>query len=137
MALAPAAPGIFTANQDGTGQGAVLNENFSANSAQNPEARGATIQIFATGLGATNPPVPSGQPGATTPPFNLTTETPVVLIGNVAAQVSFSAMAPGFVGLYQVNAVIPTGIAPGNAVSLQIRLWQIQQHRDRGHPVAR
>ena len=37
-----------------------------------------------------------------------------VTIGGVNAMVSFSGLAPGFVGLYQVNAVVPTGLASGN-----------------------
>ena len=37
-----------------------------------------------------------------------------VKIGGAKAQVSFSGLAPGFVGLYQVNAVIPSGLAGGN-----------------------
>jgi uncharacterized protein (TIGR03437 family) len=37
-----------------------------------------------------------------------------VTIGAVKAKVSFSGLAPGFVGLYQVNAVVPAGLASGN-----------------------
>ena len=69
--VAPAAPGIFTAVPGGSGPGAVLNEDFSPNSAQNPAAVGSVIQIFATGLGATDPSLATGQPGATLPPLNL------------------------------------------------------------------
>jgi minor extracellular serine protease Vpr len=35
-------------------------------------------------------------------------------IGGANAAVSFSGLAPGFVGLYQVNAVVPAGLASGN-----------------------
>jgi uncharacterized protein (TIGR03437 family) len=45
-----------------------------------------------------------------------------VLIGGVAAQVDFSGLAPGFAGLYQVNAVVPQSVTPGSAVSLQITI---------------
>jgi uncharacterized protein (TIGR03437 family) len=37
-----------------------------------------------------------------------------VTIGGVNAPVSFSSLAPGFVGLYQVNAEVPSGLATGN-----------------------
>jgi hypothetical protein len=40
--------------------------------------------------------------------------TPSVMMGGVNAPVSFSGLAPGFVGLYQVNAVVPSGLASGN-----------------------
>jgi len=45
-----------------------------------------------------------------------------VLIGGLPAEVLFSAMAPNFVGLYQVNARVPVAVAPGSAVTLQIQI---------------
>jgi len=41
-----------------------------------------------------------------------------VTIGGVEAAVEFAGLAPGFVGLYQVNARVPAGVAAGNAVAL-------------------
>jgi len=116
VSLAASAPGIFV----GAGtQGAVLNQDFSANSAANPAARGSVVQIFATGQG-----VVSNQPAdgaaASTSVLATTSVTPVVIIGGVVAQVQFSGLAQGFVGLWQVNAVVPSTVATGGAVSLQI-----------------
>ena len=118
----PAAPGIFTAVPGGSGPGAILNEDFSPNSAENPAAVGSVVQIFATGLGATDPPLATGQPGASSPPLNLTVMEPVVMIGGTPAEVLFSGMAPGFVGLYQVNARVPTAAPAGDAVPLEIEI---------------
>ena len=43
--------------------------------------------------------------------------TPVeARIGGLAAAVQFAGLAPGYVGLYQVNVQIPSGIAPGPQV---------------------
>lgn len=73
--------------------------------------------IYCTGLGAvTNPPadgvVRNGQE---------TTNSPTVTIGGSNAIVSFSGLAPGFVGLYQVNAQIPANAAKGNqSVSIEM-----------------
>ena len=114
-------PGIFTASASGSGQGAVLNQDYSINSAQNPAAAGSGIMIYATGLGPTNPPVSTGQGGGTSPP-SVTVDQPTVLINGVAAQVLYSGLAPGFPGEYQVNAVIPAGTPPGAAVPLQIQI---------------
>lgn len=118
VSLAAVVPGIFTAGA--TSQGAVLNEDSSLNSAQNPAVAGSVIQIYATGLGATNPAVPSGQPAGTSP-LSLTVQMPIVLIGGVAAEVQFSGLAPGTVGLYQVNARVPTATAASPSVPLQIQ----------------
>lgn len=114
-------PGIFTVNSSGSGQGAILNQDSTRNGPSSPEARGRALQIYLTGLGRTNPPLATGQIGASTPPFNETVGTPVVLMGGISAQVLFSAMAPGFVGLYQINAVIPPNAPTGDAVELEVQ----------------
>ncbi len=44
--------------------------------------------------------------------------TPGVTIEGVPATVTFSGLAPGFVGLYQVNVVIPQEVSSGPAVPL-------------------
>jgi uncharacterized protein (TIGR03437 family) len=118
VTLAASAPGIFVGS--GT-QGAVLNQDYSANSAANPAARGAVVQIFATGQGlVTNQPLDGvgapSSPVATTP----ATTPVVVIIGGYVATVQFSGLAPGFVGLWQVNATVPSTVTPGGAVTLQI-----------------
>ena len=119
--VAPVTPGIFTQAAGGVGPGAVLNQDYSLNSAQNPAAAGSGIMIYATGLGPTNPPVATGQSGGTSPP-SVTVETPAVLINGAPAQVLYSGLAPGYPGEYQVNAVIPADTPAGAAVSLQIRI---------------
>jgi uncharacterized protein (TIGR03437 family) len=120
MKLAAVTPGIFTASPGGAGQAAALNQDFSPNSAQNPAVIGSVVQLFATGLGVTNPPATAGRPGATEPPFNVPVEMPKVLIDGKEAVVHFAAVAPGFVGLYQINAQVPEGVTPGDTVSIVI-----------------
>jgi uncharacterized protein (TIGR03437 family) len=114
----PAQPGIFASN--GAGQAAVLNQDFSVNSAANPAVRGSTIMIYATGQGATSPASVDGLVAlaASTgqPPPAIT-----VQIGGQAAAVSYAGNAPGFVeGAIQVNAVVPASVAPGDAVPLSL-----------------
>ena len=62
----------------------------------------------------------SGQPATGLPalssPLSYTTTTPTVTIAGIPAKVLFSGLEPGNVGLYQVNAQIPSGITPGLAV---------------------
>ena len=80
-----------------------------------PAAAGDLVEFYLNGLGPTTNQPASGNP-APTDPNNLaqTTTAPVVMIGGKQAQVQFAGLAPGFVGLYQVNAYIPSGLASGN-----------------------
>ena len=120
--IAPTQPGIFDV---GGGQGAVLIANTDILVAPvgsipgrqtRPAEGGEFVSIFCTGLGTTNPTVGAGEPGA-----GETVTTPVTAtIGGVNASVSFAGLAPGFVGLYQVNARVPEGVAPGSAVAVVI-----------------
>jgi uncharacterized protein (TIGR03437 family) len=122
-----ATPGIFSLLQNGRGQGAVLNPDYSQNgdpatiAGAKPAARGSVIQIYATGAGATIPALAAGEAApASGNPLVFTQVKPTVTIGGKAAEVQFSGMAPGYVGLWQINARIPDDVTPGNAVPLSI-----------------
>jgi uncharacterized protein (TIGR03437 family) len=71
---------------------------------------GETVLIYCTGLGAVSPTPADGT--AATGQSALV--TPKVTIGGVNAPVSFSGLAPDFVGLNQVNVQIPAGLKAGN-----------------------
>ena len=119
LAVAEAAPGIFTQNLTGKGPGAILNEDYSLNTASNPASRGSAIQIYATGEGRTNPSGVDGKIAAGELPKPL---LPVaVKIGEVEAQVEYAGAAPGAVaGLLQVNARVPEGVSPGSSVAVAL-----------------
>ena len=87
-----------------------------------PAAAGDLIELYVNGLGPTTNQPASGSP-ASTDPNNLaqTTTQPIVMIGGKQAQVQFSGLAPGYVGLYQVNAYVPSGLTSGNQpITIQI-----------------
>ena len=118
------APGLFTTNGQGTGQASTVIANTATlvapagtTSDSRPAKPGEYLSIYCTGLGATtNPPVLGGPSPSN--PLASTTVTPVVTIGGVPATVIFSGLAPGFVGLNQVNVQVPDGVTPGDAVPL-------------------
>ncbi len=111
--VADSAPGIFTADASGTGQGAILNEDFSLNSAANPAARGSIVVIYATGQGQTDP---NGVDGVVTADVLPKPMLPVtVTIGGQQAEILFVGAVSGLVaGVMQVDARVPDGIGPGN-----------------------
>jgi uncharacterized protein (TIGR03437 family) len=79
------------------------------------------LEIRATGLGATDPGVTVGTASPADPPA-LTRVAPTVSIGNQAAAVQFSELAPGLIGVYQVNATIPPDVTPDSDGTLPVIL---------------
>jgi uncharacterized protein (TIGR03437 family) len=105
-----AQPGIFNYSVGGNTFGAILHANFQLANAANPAKPGETVLIYCTGLGAVSSPPADGEPGNGQP----TMVTPTIMFGGTKAIVSFSGLAPGFVGLYQINAEVPAALATGN-----------------------
>ena len=124
VTLQPAAPGVFTVHQSGQGQGVIVDTNFQLVDANRPARAGDVVAIFCTGLGVTDPPVPSGQAGN----GQRVAAQVTVTIGGREARVSFAGLAPGFVGLYQVNVEVPAGLPAGNHEVLV----SAAEHRCRG-----
>jgi len=110
-----AAPGIFS-NPTG---GAVLNQDGALNAGEAPAGRGQVISIYATGPGALSRAIEDGA-GAPASPLATTTSTPDVFIAGIRATVQFSGMAPGFSGLWQINAVVPDRPFITGRVPLQV-----------------
>jgi len=120
--LSPVSPAIFSLNDQGSGQGAILDTAQNLVDAGHPAMPGATaIEIFATGLGAVSNQPPSGAASPSSP-LATTPANPTVTIGGVSAQVLFSGLAPGLTGVYQVNALVPGGAPGGSAVPVVIAL---------------
>jgi uncharacterized protein (TIGR03437 family) len=87
---------------------------------QRPAKVGDVLIIYATGLGEVNPSVPDGH-NALDGKLHVPLTAPEVLIGGIKAKVLGSALSPQFVGVYQINAKIPTGVPTGNKVSIQLK----------------
>ena len=93
-----------------------------------PASRGDILEIYVTGLGKATP---DGDPrgdtlttGMTAPAdghvLYRTVATPVVMIGDVAADVMFSGIAPGTAGTYQLNVTIPSAAPLGDDIVIRI-----------------
>jgi len=126
MSLAAFAPGIFTLNQQGSGQGAILIANTavlagSQGSGSRAVLKGEYISIFCTGLGAVNNQPATGA-AAKSNPLSHTITPATVTIGGAAAIVTYSGLAPGFAGLYQVDAQVPSGAPTGGTVAVVMKI---------------
>lgn len=120
VTVAAAQPAIFTLDQSGTGQGLV----FAATEAglvlaepATPAKAGDVVVIWCAGLGEVDQPVMAGEGAPSSPPA-ITADPVTVTIGGINATVQFAGLAPGFTGLYQVNAVVPEGVQSGDDVAV-------------------
>ena len=86
----------------------------------NPIHMDDRIIIYATGLGQVTPDVTSGAAGPISP-LAETLIKPVVTLGGVNLFVEYAGLAPGQVGVYQINAVVPfKGVPKGMSIPLKI-----------------
>ena len=119
LPVVAAEPGLFTAAGTGVGQGSILNQDYSINSASHPAPAGSTVMLFGTGGGLTDPPSIDGTlnpipaPGG---PFGALTQKVTATVGGQPADVVYAGPAPNLVvGVFQINVTIPSGTPSGNA----------------------
>jgi uncharacterized protein (TIGR03437 family) len=122
LVIAAAQPGIFTLNQQGTGQGVIMRSDQVTVAKPGTGAEiGETVVIYCTGLGSVTPGVAVGTP-APSSPLSKTVNPVTVTIGGKQAAVQFSGLTPGWAGLYQINAVVPSGVTPGDQVPVVLSM---------------
>ena len=153
----PHGPGIFTMSEAGTGQGAVVlagttvlaappgfsgdirlaqpGEAVNIYTTSRPARAGDVLEIYATGLGAVDPPQADGANSCEPQSVCLddfsnvtlrrTTARPRVWIGGVevaADGVLFSGLAPTLAAVDMVVVEAPAGIAPSDAAEVVIAI---------------
>jgi uncharacterized protein (TIGR03437 family) len=111
------APAVLTFPTAGPAVSYVQAAAFHAGTAipadvDHPATAGETLEIYGLGLGVTNPAPEAGLPSPALPPARAV-QMPRVQIGNRDAAVTFAGLTPGLAGVYQVNAIVPPGLAPG------------------------
>lgn len=127
----PVSPGLFTADSSGSGQLLALNQDGSLNSALKPAKAGSIIQFFGTGAG-----VISGGPadGVVATGAVPTDQKPDVYINATkldAADVTYSGLAPGLIGVWQINAKVPATVpTPDQAVPVALIYQGINSRAD-------
>jgi minor extracellular serine protease Vpr len=105
--LAAYLPAMFQAN----GLAVAQDEQYQLITVNNPAKTGQYVIIYANGLGAVANLPASGEASPGT--VDATVVTPTVTIGGLAAQVLYSGLTPGSIGLYQIDVVIPADTPAG------------------------
>jgi uncharacterized protein (TIGR03437 family) len=107
-------PAFFEYTEPASGRQLVdaLDGNYRLIGTGNAVQRGGVVQLYVNGLGPVDNTPPTGEPSPASP-LARTRVTPTVTIGGRPAQVTFSGLAPNFVGLYQVNVTVPADTPTG------------------------
>ena len=141
--FSPATPGVFTFDF-GPGRAVAIN-NADGSIAQpvgsldslgiaaKPVTAGDVLLILATGLGPVTPSPETGEDSLDERGEFTIRETifrPSVFLAGVEVPVLFSGLSPQFVGVYQVNVLVPGGLEPGNAVSLIVEVNGVRSRED-------
>jgi uncharacterized protein (TIGR03437 family) len=136
--VAPASPGIFTFSF-GPGAGIVQNfkltaeddilagsfaqpDGFIPGVPAQPAAIGGVIILWSNGLGPLNMPVATGEASGAENPILFAEKTVRVFIGGQEAQVLAAFLQQTNVGLNQINAIVPEGVEPGDAVPIVVEV---------------
>lgn len=115
------APGLFTADASGTGQGAILNQDgITPNSAASPADTGSVVILWGTGEGITDPAGVDGRLAINVLPKPLASVA--VEIGGQPATIDYAGAAPGEMpGVFQINVHIPPGVS-GKQVPVHVKI---------------
>jgi uncharacterized protein (TIGR03437 family) len=122
--VAAIAPGLFTIDGSGRGQGAILNQDESVNSMANPAARGSIVALFGTGGGATDPQL--AEDAIATAPYPKLTNSVTVMIGGQPANIEYAGAAPDLAAVFVISARIPAGVQPGAKVPVTVSIGGIK-----------
>ena len=105
--IRPASPAVFFLSAT---QPAVVNQDGSLNTPSTPATRGEAITVYATGFGAVE------RRGN----LDHVVATVSATLGGRPVGVQFAGLAPGYIGLYQLNLIIPADMAPGLSQDLRL-----------------
>jgi uncharacterized protein (TIGR03437 family) len=125
LSLTPVSPGLFTLNATGFGQLAALNDDNTVNGPGNPLTRGHVIQIFGTGQGAVTGGPADGMLDTGLAPTVVAPQVQISTITVPASNVIYSGLAPGLIGVWQIDVLVPTTVTAGASVPVVISLSSV------------
>jgi uncharacterized protein (TIGR03437 family) len=89
-----------------------------------PASPGETITLYGIGFGPVSPSTPAGMIASQAATLN---NQLTVQIGTVPATVQYAGLAPGYVGLYQINVTVPSITAGDWPLVIQLNGTQVGQ----------
>ena len=116
------APSIFLSGTAGPETGlatVVRGDDNQLVTPSNPIHPKDPIVIYLTGLGVTAPSIPAGTALASGA-LSSAIVSPVVTLGGAGMSVSYAGLAPGQVGVYQINTQAPANAPQGLSIPLTI-----------------
>lgn len=122
LQVLPTAPSVFHSGVAGPNTDiptVFRNGNGELVTDSDPIHRNDVLVIFLTGMGATNPAVATGMP-APMSPLAVALSTPTVTLGGSQLGLLYYGLAPGEVGVYQINVQVPSSVKAGLSVPLTI-----------------
>jgi uncharacterized protein (TIGR03437 family) len=114
------APGLFTVDQTGRGQGAILNQDNTLNGRLNAAPQGSIVVLWATGQGPSDPDWAEDELATAPLPKPLNPVT--VTIGGKQGEILYAGAAPGMAAVMQINVRVPAGIKTGSAVPVVLKI---------------
>ena len=112
MQFLPVAPAVFTYQSLGATGPVIQHVDWTNVTPTSPAQPGEVLVIWATGAGAVNNQ-PADGAAAPSSPLATTASTPTITVGGNAATVQYSGLAPGEVGLLQINVQMPASLPAG------------------------
>jgi uncharacterized protein (TIGR03437 family) len=124
LVVVPNAPSVFLSGAAGPGTNTptvVRNDDNELVTNSHPVHRKSdtALVIYLTGLGPTTPEVGTGLP-APSNPLAISVLQPTVTLGGEQLPLLFSGLAPGLVGVNQINVSVPFNVPTGMSVPLVI-----------------
>lgn len=122
LQVIPNAPSVFHSGVAGPNTDiptVIRNTNGELVTDSDPIHKNDILVIFLTGMGATAPAVPTGMP-APLNPLAVALTKPTVTIGDTQLGLLYFGLAPGEVGVYQINVQVPSNVKSGLDMPLTI-----------------
>jgi uncharacterized protein (TIGR03437 family) len=122
LVVQPNAPAVFLSGVAGPANNlptVIRLANGQLATDSNPVHPGDTLIIYVTGLGQTNPAGLTGYPAPGLPLASALTSVGVSL-GGLNLPVGYAGLAPGEVGVYQINVTVPNNVPVGISEPLTI-----------------